>query len=183
MRESIFVEGFMMRLDSKIRVIPDFPKPGISFKDITPLLQDPEYFREAIDSLAQRLSSRRFEAIVCPEARGFIFGAALAYKLNVGFVPVRKAGKLPYNTIKGEYDLEYGKDTLEIHEDAVKPGQRVVVLDDVLATGGTIKAVADLVEKVGGVVDCMAFLIELQYIGGRQNLKQYEVLSLLEMSS
>lgn len=172
-----------MDLESRIRVIPDFPKPGISFKDITPVLKEPEAFKYAIDLLAGKLSGRQFDLIVCPEARGFIFGAALAYRIGVGFVPVRKVGKLPYKTVTGRYNLEYGTDSLQIHEDAVMPGQRVIVLDDVLATGGTILAVINLVEKLGGVVDSAAFLIELAYIQGKQNLKGYEVISALELHS
>ena len=172
-----------MDLASMIRVIPDFPNPGISFKDITPILQDSIAFRAAVDLLADRCKGREFDTIVCPEARGFIFGAPLAYKIGVGFAPVRKAGKLPWKTVSGQYNLEYGADSLELHDDAVRPGQRVLVLDDVLATGGTISAVINLVEKLGGIVDAAAFLIELSYIPGRQNLKKYPVIAAIELKS
>lgn len=172
-----------MDLEGMIRVIPDFPKPGISFKDITPILKDAAVFKQAIDTMAQSLAGIDFDLFVSPEARGFTFGAALAYKMGKGFVPVRKAGKLPFECVSGTYNLEYGTDTLEMHKDAVKPGQRVVVLDDVLATGGTISAVANLVEKVGGKVAAVAFLIELAYIPGRQNLKRYDVVSAIRLKS
>lgn len=169
-------------LASIIRVVPDFPKPGISFKDITTLIKHPEAFRVAIDTLAQKLEGLDFEVIVAPEARGFIIGAALAYKMGKGFVPVRKPGKLPWKTLSGNYNLEYGTDKLEIHIDAIQPGQKVLVLDDVLATGGTICATIDLVKKLGGNVVGVAFLIELTYIGGRQNLKDYRVVSAIELA-
>ena len=172
-----------MDLVSMIRVIPDFPKPGISFKDITPVLQDAQAFKAAVGLLAERCEGRQFDLVVCPEARGFVFGSALALLMGKGFVPVRKAGKLPAETVSGQYNLEYGADTLEIHKDGVKPGQRVIVLDDVLATGGTISAVINLVERLGGVVDAAAFLIELAYIPGRQNLKKYEVISAIRLLS
>jgi len=166
-----------------IRVIPDFPRPGISFKDITPVLKDPVSFKQAVDTLAAKLAGVDFDLFVSPEARGFMFGAALAYKMSKGFVPVRKAGKLPFECVRGTYKLEYGVDTLEMHEDAVTAGQRVVVLDDVLATGGTVSAVADLVERLGGKVAAVAFLIELAYIPGRQNLKRYNVVSAISLKS
>lgn len=169
-------------LASIIRVVPDFPKPGISFKDITTLIKHPEAFRVAIDTLAQKLEGLDFDVIVAPEARGFIIGAALAYKMGKGFVPVRKPGKLPWKTLSGNYNLEYGTDKLEIHIDAIQPGQKVLVLDDVLATGGTICATIDLVKKLGGNVVGVAFLIELTYIGGRQNLKDYRVVSAIELA-
>ncbi|MGB9867256.1 MAG: adenine phosphoribosyltransferase [Bacillota bacterium] len=168
-------------LASTIRVVPDFPKPGISFKDITTLLKNPQAFAEAIELLASKLSGLDFDIIVAPEARGFIIGAALAYKMGKGFVPVRKPGKLPWKTLSGSYSLEYGVDRLEIHVDAVEPGQKVLVLDDVLATGGTVCATIDLVKKLGGNVVGVAFLIELTYIGGRQNLKDFKVISAIEL--
>jgi adenine phosphoribosyltransferase len=170
-------------LKGMIRIIPDFPKPGISFKDITPVLKDPCAFKQAIDMLASRLAGLDFDLIVSPEARGFTFGAALAYSMGKGFVPVRKAGKLPFECVRGTYKLEYGVDTLEMHKDAIRPGQQVVALDDVLATGGTISAVANLVEQVGGKVEAVAFLIELAYIPGRQNLKRYNVVSAISLDS
>ncbi len=172
-----------MDLEAKLRVIPDFPKPGISFKDITTLLKDGEAFRECIRLMADECRKRRCEAIVSPEARGFILGGALAYELGVGFVPVRKKGKLPSRVVSGEYKLEYGTDTLEMHVDALERGQRVIVVDDVLATGGTISATLDLVEKVGAVISAVAFLIELVYIPGRQNLGKYDVISVLKLES
>ncbi|HHV80031.1 MAG TPA: adenine phosphoribosyltransferase [Firmicutes bacterium] len=166
---------------AKIRVVPDFPKPGISFKDITPILKDPEAFRCAVDALAERCAGIDFECIAAPEARGFIIGSALAYKMGKGFVPVRKPGKLPWKTVSGRYALEYGNDSLEMHLDAVAPGERVLVLDDVLATGGTISATIDMVKKLGGTVAAVAFLVELSYINGRENLKDYLVVSAIEL--
>jgi len=167
-------------LKELVRVIPDFPKPGISFKDITPLLQHPAAFHAAIDGLADRLQDLQVDVVVGPEARGFVVASALAYRLNAGLVTVRKSGKLPYETVKVEYDLEYGRDRLEMHRDAIEPGQRVVVADDLLATGGTISATIDLVEQVGGKVVCAAFLIELGYLEGRKRLGEYNVVSLIK---
>jgi adenine phosphoribosyltransferase len=172
-----------MDLQGKLRVVPDFPKPGISFKDITTLLKDGPAFRECIRLMAAQCRGREFDLVVSPEARGFILGGALAYELGVGFVPVRKRGKLPWKVIRGEYKLEYGMDTLEMHVDAVSRGQRVIVVDDVLATGGTISATLDLVEKVGGVISAVAFLIELTYLPGRENLRKYDVISVLKLES
>lgn len=170
----------MMDLSSLIRIVPDFPKAGISFKDITTLIKNGPAFQQAIEQLAAACQGRGIDLVVGPEARGFIIGAPLAYRLGVGFVPVRKAGKLPAETIKSEYQLEYGHDSLEIHRDAIKPGDRVLVVDDLLATGGTIKASIDLVERLGGVVTTVAFLIELTDLKGRENLKQYDVLSVIQ---
>ncbi|MCL5040303.1 MAG: adenine phosphoribosyltransferase [Firmicutes bacterium] len=169
-----------MDLSSLIRIIPDFPKVGISFKDITTLVKDGPGFREAIDRLAGACRDRQIDLVVGPEARGFIVGAPLAYRLGVGFVPVRKAGKLPAETLKSEYQLEYGHDSLEIHQDAIKAGNRVLVVDDLLATGGTIKASIDLVERLGGVVAAVAFLIELTDLKGRDNLRKYDVVSVIK---
>ncbi len=169
-----------MDLKSLIREIPDFPEPGISFKDITTLLKDGRALREAIDRLAEACRGYEAEVVVGPEARGFIIGAPLAYELGLGFVPVRKAGKLPAETVRGEYELEYGKSVLEIHRDAVRPGQKVLVVDDLLATGGTIGATIDLVEELGGEVVAVAFLIELTYLPGRENLKSREVISVIK---
>ena len=162
-----------------IRDIPDFPQKGVIFKDITPLLKDPEAFRETINRLIERLEGMDFDYIVVPEARGFIFGAPIAYEMRKGFIPVRKPGKLPYRTRKAGYTLEYGQAELEIHEDALHPGAKVVLLDDVLATGGTIKAIAGLIEELGGSVAKMLFIIELKFLGARKALEAYSVDSLM----
>ncbi|MGI6343794.1 MAG: adenine phosphoribosyltransferase [Bacillota bacterium] len=169
-----------MNLADKIRDIPGFPHPGILFRDITPLLQDPAAFKEAIDTFIEVLKPYDFDVIVAPEARGFILGAPLAYALGKGFVPVRKPGKLPGETHSVTYQLEYGSDSLEIHADAVQPGQKVLVLDDLLATGGTIVSTIQLVEKLGGEVTATAFLIELEGLEGRKVLHQYPVVSLIK---
>jgi adenine phosphoribosyltransferase len=162
-----------------IRDIPDFPKPGILFKDITPLLSDPAAFGAAIDRLAERYDGRKIDAIAAAEARGFIFGAPLALRLNAGFVPIRKPGKLPYATLALEYQLEYGTDRLEIHTDAFAPGRSVLLIDDVLATGGTMRACCDLVKKTGAELVGCAFVLELTFLGGRDRLAPYEVTSLI----
>ncbi|MBU5487132.1 adenine phosphoribosyltransferase [Clostridium sp. MSJ-8] len=169
-----------MSLKDKIRVIDGFPKEGISFKDITTLIGDGEGLKEAIDAMVEKLKDKNIDLIVGPEARGFIFGVPVAYALGVGFVPVRKPGKLPAETLSVTYDLEYGTDTLEIHKDAIKKGQRVAIIDDLLATGGTIEAVAKLVEEAGGDVVSMNFLIELTGLKGADKLDKYEVNSLVE---
>ncbi|MGF7185363.1 adenine phosphoribosyltransferase [Desulfitispora alkaliphila] len=169
-----------MNLKEKIRVIEDYPKEGISFKDISTLLQDGPAFREAISSLAEAYRGVEVDVIIGPEARGFLIGAPLAYELKVGFVPVRKKGKLPGETISYEYELEYGVDTLEIHRDGIKAGQKVLVVDDLLATGGTIKAVLDLVEKCGGKIVGLGFLIELTELKGRENFANQKVTSLIK---
>jgi adenine phosphoribosyltransferase len=167
-------------LKLKIRDIEDFPKPGIVFKDITTLLRDPSSFNRAVDLLGHRYIDKPVEAIVGIEARGFIIGAALAYKLNKGVILVRKRGKLPYKVHSTTYQLEYGTDTLEIHQDAIDNGQRVVVADDLLATGGTVRAVVDLVRRMGGdVLEC-AFLTELTFLNGRERLNDVPVYSLLQ---
>lgn len=162
-----------------VRDVPDFPKPGILFKDITPLLGHPEAFRATIDRLAQAFSDQNIDAIAAAEARGFIFGAPLALALNVGFIPIRKPGKLPYATIATEYQLEYGHDKLEVHSDALKPGNRVLLLDDVLATGGTMRACCDLIAQTGAEVAACAFILELDFLKGRDRLVPYEVFSLM----
>jgi adenine phosphoribosyltransferase len=162
-------------LASKIRDIPDFPKPGILFKDITTLLLDGPAFQEAIHALADRCRGLKPDLIVGMESRGFIFGAPVAVALGTGFVPVRKLGKLPAETIREEYALEYGTNTVEIHSDAIKPGQRVVIVDDLLATGGTCKATVKLVERLGGVVAGTAFLVELTFLNGRDVLAGYPI--------
>ncbi|NLW25525.1 MAG: adenine phosphoribosyltransferase [Clostridia bacterium] len=169
-----------MDLKEYIRIIPDFPQPGISFKDITPLLANGKAFSYAIDSLAEKIKDKQVDLIVGPEARGFVIGGPLAYKLGCGFVPIRKKGKLPAATVCTEYELEYGTAQLEVHLDAIKPGQKVFITDDLLATGGTIKAAINLVEKLGGEVLGLGFLIELSYLEGRKNLFGYDVISLMK---
>ena len=167
-------------LKQKIRDIPDFPRPGILFRDITPLLADGQAFRAVIDQVGARYRDQRIEAVVGVEARGFILGSALAYKLGAGSIPIRKRGKLPYRTYQCTYALEYGTDTLEIHQDAVRSGQRVLVFDDLLATGGTMSAAAELVRKLGGQIVELGFLIELTALKGRDALKEYPVFSLIQ---
>lgn len=170
----------MEDLKHKIRDIVDFPKPGVVFKDITTLLRDASCFNRAVDLLGHRYLETRVDLVVGVEARGFIMGAALAYKLNRGVILVRKPGKLPYKTHAATYQLEYGTDTLEIHQDAIEPGQRVLIADDVLATGGTVRAVADLVRRMGGeVVEC-AFLAEIVALNGRAKLMDLPVHSLIQ---
>ena len=168
-----------MELKNYIASIPDFPKQGILFRDMTPLLQDNEALSCALDKMAEFAKELNADVIVGPEARGFIFGTPVAYKLNIGFVPVRKPGKLPRKTVEFKYDLEYGTNTLCIHEDAIKKGQKVVIIDDLLATGGTVEAAVKLIEKLGGTVVGLAFLMELDDLNGREKLKGYKVESLL----
>ncbi|WP_342421318.1 adenine phosphoribosyltransferase [Paenibacillus sp. FSL E2-0178] len=168
-----------MDFKDSIRVIPDFPQPGISFKDITTLLKDGAKYRAAIDELKALVAHLEIDVIAGPEARGFVVGAPLAYALGVGFVPIRKSGKLPYETIEVGYDLEYGKDTLAVHTDAIQPGQKVLIADDLLATGGTIATSVSLVEQLGGQVVGAAFLIELTALTGRNKLSDIEVVTLL----
>ena len=166
-------------LKAKIRDVPDFPKPGIVFKDITTLLKDPEGLRRSADLMADMVRGRDVRKVLAIESRGFILGSLVADRLGLGFVPVRKPGKLPAKTRKASYALEYGTDTLEIHEDALSPGEPVLVVDDVIATGGTARAVADLAEGLGARVDAYAFLIELSFLNGRAKLDGYDVLSLI----
>jgi adenine phosphoribosyltransferase len=166
-------------LKAYIRDIPDFPKPGILFKDITPLLGDPAAFGASIDGLVSLCSGRSIDLVAAAEARGFMFGAPLALRLGVGFVPIRKPGKLPYRTVAAEYALEYGTDRLEVHCDALGPGRRVLLLDDVLATGGTMKACCDLVRQTGAEVVACAFVVELSFLNGREQLRPCEVASLI----
>jgi adenine phosphoribosyltransferase len=166
-------------LEDRIRDIPDFPHKGVLFKDITPLLQDPVAFRDAMNRLAAHYKDAGIEAVVGVESRGFIFGAPLAYLLNTGFVPVRKFGKLPSQTVNVEYALEYGTNIVEIHMDAIKPGQKVLIVDDLLATGGTVAAARELVEKLGGQIVGIAFLAELSYLKGRERLNGHDVFALI----
>ena len=163
-----------------IRDVPDFPKPGIVFKDITPLLQSSSAFRDAVEVMRTNYQPKKIDVVVGIDARGFILGGALAHQLEVGFVPVRKSGKLPYRTYEAEYDLEYGTDTLAIHQDAFSAGSRVLICDDVIATGGTIAATIELVEKLGGHVAGIGVLIELTFLNGRDKFGDYEVFSLIE---
>ena len=169
----------MEDLKKIIREIKDFPKPGIGFKDITTLLRDASSFNRAVDLMAHRYLEKEIDVVLGVEARGFIIGAALAYKLNKGVILVRKPGKLPHKTHAVTYDLEYGTDTLEIHQDAIKPGDRVLIADDLLATGGTVKAVVELIEKMGATVVECAFLAELSFLNGRDKLKGQKVYSLI----
>ena len=169
-----------MDLKSKIREIPDFPKKGIGFKDITTLLQDGAAFKVAIDQMAEFCKDKEIDIVVGPEARGFLVGAPLAYSIGAGFVPVRKSGKLPGEVVEATYELEYGNDTLQIHKDSIKPGQRVLVADDLLATGGTVKSTVDLVKELGGEIVGVAFLIELTFLEGRKKLEDHKIFSLLE---
>ena len=172
-----------MDLRSLIRDVPDFPKPGIIFKDITTLTKDPAGLRAAIDAIATRYADANVDLVLGIESRGFIFGAAVAYKMGVGFVPARKPGKLPAQTVSAEYELEYGTDAIEIHRDAIAKGQRVLIIDDLLATGGTAAATAKLVSGLGGEIVAIAFLIDLAFLKGRDKLAGYEVFSLIEYDS
>jgi adenine phosphoribosyltransferase len=168
-----------MDLKEYIAIVEDWPKPGIRFKDITPLMNDGEAYRYATNQIVLYAREKQIDLVVGPEARGFIIGCPVAYSLGVGFAPVRKEGKLPRETAKVDYGLEYGQDVLTIHKDAIKPGQRVLITDDLLATGGTIEATIKLVEELGGVVAGIAFLIELTYLDGRSKLDGYDMLTLL----
>jgi len=167
----------MDRLKAHIRDVPDFPKPGIVFKDITPILSDGQLFRLAVTIFAERYQRKSVEKIVAIDARGFILGGALAYHLGIGLAVVRKKGKLPYERISEEYALEYGTNTVEMHVDAIKPGQKAYIIDDLLATGGTAEAAAKLVEKCGGEIVELAFLVELEFLKGREKLSKYPVFS------
>lgn len=169
-----------MNLREKIRNVPDFPQHGIQFKDITTLLKDGKAFRLAIDMLAEPYKQQSISVVIGPEARGFAIGAPVAYVLESGFVPIRKPGKLPAETLSYEYSLEYGKDALEIHKDAIEPGSRVLIVDDLLATGGTTMATIKMVEQLGGKVVGLAFLIELSFLNGRQVLAGYDITSLIQ---
>ena len=169
-----------MDLKKCVRVIEDFPKEGISFKDITTLLKDGKALKYAIDQIVEDLKDKNIDIVVGPEARGFLVGTPVAYALEAGFVPVRKPGKLPRETVSASYDLEYGKNEVHIHADSIKPGENVVIIDDLLATGGTVEATVKLIEQLGGVVVGCAFLIELEELNGHKTLENYEVLSLMK---
>ena len=166
-------------LKKLVRTVPDFPKPGILFYDITTLLKDKSGFAQMIDALAAHYIEQKIDLVLGIEARGFIFGPALAYRLNAGFVPVRKPKKLPAEVVRVTYDLEYGSDTLEIHKDAIKPGQRVVIVDDLLATGGTMEATIKLVQELGGEIASIGFAVELDFLKGRDRFPEIDVFSLL----
>lgn len=169
-----------LRLEDWIRDIPDFPQKGVLFKDITPMLQNGAAFHAAIEQLAAHYAGAGIQKVVGVESRGFIFGAPLAYMLNCGFVPVRKFGKLPYKTVNVEYALEYGTNVVEVHTDAITPGERVLIVDDLLATGGTVLAALELVEKLGGQIAGVAFLVELTFLRGREHLKGHDVFALIK---
>ena len=173
----------MDNLKKLIREVPDFPKPGINFYDITTLLKHPEGFRQTVDALASEFEGQQVDAVIGIEARGFIFAPALAYHLGTGFVPVRKPKKLPAECASISYDLEYGQDTLQIHRDAIGDGHRVIIADDLLATGGTARAVVDLVEQLGGTVVGLVFVVELEFLPGREKLAGYDVRSLIKYQS
>lgn len=169
-----------MDLKQFVAIVPNYPKEGIVFKDITPLMNDGEAYKYATDQIVSYAKERQIDLVVGPEARGFIIGCPVAYSLGVGFAPVRKEGKLPRDVERVQYGLEYGKDVLTIHKDAIRPGQRVLITDDLLATGGTIDATIQLVEKLGGIVAGIAFIIELTYLDGRDKLDGYDVLTLMQ---
>jgi len=169
-------------LEKSIRNIPDFPKPGIIFRDITSLIQNKAAFKKAVDLLANKYKGKKIDKVVGVEARGFIFGASVAHRIGAGFIPVRKKGKLPCKTISATYELEYGTDTLEIHEDAIKPGEKIIIIDDLLATGGTVKAVTSLINQLKGKIQGIGFVIELVDLKGREKLKDYPVFSLVKFS-
>ncbi len=169
-----------MNLKDYITIVEDWPSPGVSFKDITPLMDNGAAYRYATDQIVKFATDKQIDIIVGPEARGFIIGCPVAYSLGIGFAPVRKEGKLPRETINSGYNLEYGQATLAIHKDAIQPGQRVLITDDLLATGGTIRATIDLVEELGGIVAGIAFLIDLTYLEGKSKLAGYDVLTLVE---
>jgi len=170
----------MKKLEEYIRTIPDFPEKGILFRDITTVLQDADGLRMAIDEMQRKLEDIQFDLIVGPESRGFIFGVPLAYNMHKPFIPVRKIGKLPCDTVKIEYALEYGKAAIEMHKDAIKKGQRVVIIDDLIATGGTIEAITKLIRELGGTVEKILFLIELEELGGRERLAEFNVESIVK---
>lgn len=169
-----------MNFKEHIRVIPDFPSPGIRFKDITTLLKEGTVYKAAIDRMVEAVKGKQIDFVAGPEARGFVIGAPLAYALGVGFIPIRKSGKLPGECVEASYSLEYGKDKLAMHKDALKPGQKVLIADDLLATGGTISTTIDLVRQLGGEIVGAAFLIELTYLNGREKLPGVDIFSLVQ---
>jgi len=173
----------MVDLNALIRDVPDFPKEGIVFKDITPLWQDAAALKDTVDRLAEPFEDRGVEIVAATEARGYIIGPGVAMKLGAGFVPVRKPGKLPYETIQASYELEYGTDSVEVHTDAVREGQKVLMVDDLLATGGTMAACCELVERLGGVVVGCAFIVELSFLNGSEKLSKYEIHSLIDYAA
>lgn len=168
-----------MNYEEKIRTIPDYPKQGIMFKDITPLILDGYVLRKVIREMADKFRNRRIDKVVGPESRGFIFGALVAYELGVGFVPVRKKGKLPYEVISGSYEKEYGLDHIEMHKDAIERGDNVLIVDDLIATGGTVGAMVQMVESLGGKIEGMSFLIELDFLKPRERFKGYDIHSII----
>ena len=167
-------------LKTKIRTIPDFPRTGVMFKDITTLLRDAHAFKYAIKKILEAVKDKDIDVVASAESRGFILGSVLSYELSAGFVPLRKPGKLPYKTIRQEFETEYSKDAFEIHVDAIEKGDNVLIVDDLLATGGTARAAVDLIERLGGNVVALAFLIELSFLKGREKLKKYPIYSLIE---
>ena len=169
----------MKKLEEYVRSMPDFPEKGIIFRDVTSVLQDADGLKLAIDGIQEQLEDAEFDVVVGPESRGFIFGVPVAYNLHKAFVPVRKKGKLPCETVSMEYDLEYGSAVIEMHKDSIKPGQKVVIIDDLIATGGTIEAITKLVESLGGEVVRICFLMELAGLKGREKLKKYDVRSVI----
>ncbi len=177
------MKGLKLDLKQKIRNIPDFPKKGVVFRDITTLLSDGNAFRYAVDRMTGHYENRKIDLVLGAEARGFIFGAVIAYKLGVGFIPVRKPGKLPFKTCQTSYDLEYGQNVLQMHIDAVKKGDSILIVDDLVATGGTARAKAELVEKMGGIVEGFCFLIELEFLNPRKALEGYDVFSIIKYES
>ncbi|MBS3098046.1 adenine phosphoribosyltransferase [Candidatus Woesearchaeota archaeon] len=172
--------GKIVDLKSKIRTVPHWPIKGVMFRDITTLLQDPEAFKQACDELYNRYKNEKIDVVVGIESRGFIFGAVLAYRLGCSFVPIRKRGKLPHKTVSHTYQKEYGPDTIEMHEDSIKKGDRVLVIDDLIATGGTVAAATKLVETLGGIIHELAFIIELPELKGREKLKGYKIFTMVE---
>jgi adenine phosphoribosyltransferase len=169
-----------MDLAKMIRDVPDFPKEGIVFKDITTLIKDPQAFKQVVDMLVEHYAGQEIDLVAAVEARGYIFGAPVAYQLGAGFIPIRKVGKLPAATVRQEYELEYGTDAVEMHRDAIEPGQKVLIVDDLIATGGSAAATARLVETVGGEVVGIAFLIELEFLHGLDKLEGYDVFTLIQ---
>lgn len=169
----------MKKIEEYVRSIPDFPEPGIIFRDVTSIIQDEDGLSLAVDSLDALLAGTDFDVVVGPESRGFIFGVPIAYKRHKGFVPVRKKGKLPCETVEASYELEYGHAVIEMHRDSVKPGQRVVIVDDLIATGGTIEAIVGMIESLGGIVVKIVFLMELEGLEGRKRLEGYDVDSVI----